>query len=63
MAKERAIAVGAGGISRARFGPLVAEQGIEEFALTGAVPSDDLTKTLREVNADFLVDMVVDGDL
>ena len=74
MARERAIVVGAGGISGAWFPPLAAEKvevaavvdlakgraekRIEEFKLK-AFASDDLEKVLREVKADFLVDLTV----
>ena len=74
MAKERAIVVGAGGIAGAWFPPLAAEkvevvavvdldkgraaQRCEEFKIR-AVVSDDLAKVLREVPADFAVDLTV----
>ena len=74
MARERAIVVGAGGISGAWFPPLAAEKvevaavvdlaleraekRIAEYKLK-AVASDDLDKVLREVKADFLVDLTV----
>jgi predicted dehydrogenase len=74
MARERAIVVGAGGISGAWFPPLAAEKvevvavvdlakaqaekRIEEFKLK-ALASNDLEKVLREVKADFLVDLTV----
>ena len=74
MAKVRAIVVGAGGISGAWFPPLAkekvevaavvdlsrerAEQRCQEFKLRAAV-STDLDKTLREIKADFLIDLTV----
>jgi len=74
VAKEKTIVVGAGGISGAWFPPLAAEKvevaavvdlakgraekRIEEFQLK-ALASDDLEKVLREVKADFLVDLTV----
>ena len=74
MAKLRAIVVGAGGISGAWLKPLAAEKvevvavvdkkrenaekRIEEFKLRCAA-STDLAKTLRDVKADFLVDLTV----
>ena len=73
MPKLRAIVVGAGGISRAWFPPLEAEKvevaavvdlardraeaAIETYALGRAVASDDLARTLRQVPADFAVDL------
>ena len=75
MAHERAIVVGAGGISGAWFPPLVAEKvqvvavvdlakdraekRIEEYKLAGTVAYDDLGKALRKCKADFLVDLTV----
>jgi predicted dehydrogenase len=74
MAKERAVVVGAGGISGAWFPPLAAE-GVEVVAVMDkrldaakekvaqyelkARVSDDLEKTLAEVEADFLLDITV----
>jgi predicted dehydrogenase len=74
VAKIRAIVVGAGGIAGAWFPPLVKEKvtvaavvdlvkeragkRIEEYKLK-ALASDDLDKVLREVKADFLVDLTV----
>ena len=74
MAKIRAIVVGAGGISGAWFPPLVkenvevaavvdlvrerAEERLEEFKIKSVV-FDDLDKALREVKADFAVDLTV----
>ena len=74
MAKERAIVVGAGGISGAWFPPLIKEkvevaalvdldkdrarERADEFKLRTLV-SDDLARTLRQVKADFLVDLTV----
>ena len=74
MAKERAVVVGAGGISGAWFPPLAAEgvevvavvdkrldaakEKLEEFKLK-APASDDLKKTLSEVEADFLLDLTI----
>jgi predicted dehydrogenase len=73
--KLRAIVVGAGGISRAWFGPLAAEKvevaavvdlakeraeaAIEKYALGRAVASADLGKVLCDVPADFAVDLTV----
>jgi len=72
MPKPRAIVVGAGGISDAWFRPLKAEKvdvvavvdlvaeraeaQVEKYGLKAAV-SDDLARTLRECDADFLVDL------
>jgi len=74
MARPRAIVVGAGGISGAWFPPLkeegvdvkavidikkeAAEARIAKYELS-AVASDDLAKTLAEVEADFLVDLTI----
>ena len=74
MASPRAIVVGAGGISGAWFPPLK-EEGVEVVAVVdinkemaekkieknelSAVASDDLAKTLAEVEADFLVDLTI----
>jgi len=73
VAKVRAIVVGAGSISRAWFPPLAAERvevaavvdldrkraeaAVERWHFAGAVASADLRKTLRDVPADFLVDL------
>ena len=73
MAKLRAIVVGAGGISKAWFKPLKAERievaavvdlvkekaekAIQEWELAGTVASANLKKVLRDVQADFLVDL------
>jgi predicted dehydrogenase len=70
----RTIVVGAGGISKAWFGPLkeegvhvaavvdlnrdAAQQKIDEYQLDGFA-SDDLDKTLAEVDADFLIDLTI----
>jgi predicted dehydrogenase len=72
MSGRRAIVVGAGGISKAWFGPLAkeevevvavvdlrkeaAEEKIEKYGLA-CEASDDLAKTLAERRADFLVDL------
>jgi len=72
MPKPRAIVVGAGGISNAWFRPLKAEKvdvvavvdlvaeraeaQVEKYQLKAAV-SDNLERTLRECDADFLVDL------
>jgi len=74
MARPRAIVVGAGGISGAWFPPLkeegvdvkavvdikkeAAEERIAKYELS-AMASDDLAKTLAEVEADFLVDLTI----
>jgi len=74
MAAERCVVVGAGGVSRAWFGPLkqeavkiaavvdldldAAKQRIEQYEL-GAEPSDDLAATLGKVRPDFVVDLTV----
>ena len=75
MAKFRVIVVGAGGIADAWFPPLAkekvevaavvdlakdrAEARIAKYQLAAARASDDLARTLREVRADFLVDLTV----
>ncbi len=75
MAQERVIVVGAGGISNAWFPPIkkealhvaavvdlrkeAAEQQIEKHELTGTQASDDLDRTLREVPADFVLDLTI----
>jgi predicted dehydrogenase len=75
MAQERVIVVGAGGISNAWFGPLKAEglqvaavvdlrvesarAQLEKYQIAGAVVSADLDQVLREVRADFLLDLTV----
>ena len=75
MPRSRAIVVGAGGIADAWFPPLAkekvevaavvdlvkdrAEARIAKYQLPAARASDDLAKTLREVRADFLVDLTV----
>ena len=72
MPKPRAIVVGAGGISNAWFRPLKAEKvdvvavvdlaaeraeaQVEKYQLKAAV-SDNLKRTPRECDADFLVDL------
>ncbi len=74
MASPKAIVVGAGSISGAWFPPLKKE-GVEVVAVVdinkemaekkvaknelSAVASDDLAKTLAEVEADFLVDLTI----
>ncbi len=74
MAKQRAVIVGAGGISRAWFGPLrqekvdvaavvdldrdAAVQRIEQYELD-CEASADLTATLRRTRPDFVVDLTV----
>jgi predicted dehydrogenase len=73
VAKLRAIVVGAGGISKAWFKPLKAERievaavvdlvkekaekAIQEWELAGTIASANLKKALRDVRADFLVDL------
>ena len=75
MAKFSAVVVGAGGISRAWFGPLKAEKvaipavvdlnidaarkRITEFELDGAEASSDLKATLARHQPDFVVDLTV----
>jgi predicted dehydrogenase len=75
MPHERVIVVGAGGISNAWFPPIKSENlivaavvdlridaaraQIEKYQLPGTIPSDDLDKTLREVPADFVVDLTI----
>jgi len=75
VAKFRVIVVGAGGIADAWFPPLAkekvevaavvdlakdrAEARIAKYQLAAARASDDLARTLREVRADFLVDLTV----
>jgi predicted dehydrogenase len=74
MARERAVLVGAGGISNAWFGPLInekveivgvvdirkenAQAKIEQWKLTCAA-STDLKATLKAVRPDFVVDCTV----
>lgn len=74
MAEHKAIVVGAGGISNAWFPPLkaeevevaavvdirheAAEKQVEKHGLKAKV-SDDLKKTLRETEADFVVDLTI----
>ena len=74
MANEKAVVVGAGGVSGAWFGPLKAEgvevaavvdldrqraeERIREFDLR-AEASDDLAGTLRRAKPDFVVDLTV----
>ncbi len=75
MAEERVIVVGAGGISNAWFGPIKQEQlnvvavvdlrlaaaqrAIEKYELSGAVASDDLDRTLRDHQAEFVIDLTI----
>jgi predicted dehydrogenase len=75
MANERVIVVGAGSISNAWFGPIQKEQltvaavvdlrleaaqaQIEKYQLKEATASPDLDKTLRDVKADFVVDLTI----
>jgi predicted dehydrogenase len=75
MANERVIIVGAGSISNAWFPPIQAEElqvaavvdlrvaaaeaQIEKYKLPGAIASSDLAKTLREVQAEFVLDLTV----
>ena len=75
MSSERVIVVGAGGIANAWFPGIVKEQlqvaavvdlkleaaqkRIDDFHLEGAAASDDLDKTLRDVRADFLIDLTI----
>lgn len=75
MSRIRAIVCGAGGIAGAWFPPLAkegvevaaivdlvrerAERRREEFKCSRAVVSDDLDKVLRDVRADFLLDLTV----
>ncbi|HET6428865.1 MAG TPA: Gfo/Idh/MocA family oxidoreductase [Phycisphaerae bacterium] len=74
MAREKAVVVGAGGISRAWFGPLAAEkvnvvgvvdlkldaarERIEQYGLKCAA-STDLPATLKRTRPDFVVDLTV----
>lgn len=71
----RAIVVGAGGISRAWFGPLTkqgvqiaavvdlnkeaAQARIDQYELAGTVALDDLDKALAEHESDFVVDLTI----
>jgi len=75
VTKLRAIVVGAGGISGAWFPPLRkekvevaavvdldrkrAEEAVEKYQLKSAAVATDLDKVLREMKADFLVDLTV----
>ncbi|HUU31201.1 MAG TPA: Gfo/Idh/MocA family oxidoreductase [Phycisphaerae bacterium] len=75
MVKLRAIVVGAGGISRVWFPPLAkekvhvaavvdldrkrAEEAVEKYQLKSAAVATDLDKVLREVKADFVLDLTV----
>jgi predicted dehydrogenase len=75
MASERVIVVGAGGISNAWFPPIgkeqlqvaavvdlqkaAAEAQIDKYKLTGTIASNDLDKTLRETQADFVLNLTI----
>jgi predicted dehydrogenase len=75
MAQERVIVVGAGGISNAWFPPLKAEElqvaavvdlrreaaqsQLDKYEIKGAIATDDLDKTLRDVKADFVIDLTI----
>lgn len=75
MANERVIVVGAGSISNAWFPPIKSEQldvvavvdlrkeaaeaQIAKYELRSAVASDDLERTLRESQADFVIDLTI----
>ncbi len=75
MPTYRAVVAGAGGISRAWFPRLAeekvrvaavvdldrerAEAAVETYGLTGAVASGDLARAVRDVEADFAVDLTV----
>jgi predicted dehydrogenase len=75
MVKLRAIVVGAGGISRVWFPPLAkekvhvaavvdldrkrAEEAVEKYRLKSVAVATDLDKVLRDVEADFVLDLTV----
>lgn len=75
MATERVIIVGAGGISNAWFGPLkdegvtvaavvdlrpeAAAAAIEKHQLASAKPFAELDQALRDVDAEFLIDLTI----
>jgi predicted dehydrogenase len=75
MANECVIVVGAGSISNAWFPPIQAEQlhvaavvdlridaaqgQIDKYKLADAIASNDLDKTLRDVKADFVIDLTI----
>src|SRR4051812_28226888 len=77
MASERCIVVGAGGISNAWFPPLreekvevaavvdvridAARAQAEKHELSGAIVSDDLGRVLKDVDADFVLDLTIPG--
>jgi predicted dehydrogenase len=75
VANERVIIVGAGSISNAWFPPIKTEElkvaavvdlrlesaqaQIDKYQLSGTVASNDLDKTLRDVKADFVLDLTI----